>query len=126
MKKTLNFDNFMSEMNKETITVTVYGKEYEVPAEIPAMIPMMLARAESVDEEMSDAKTSLTIFQAADAMFGKESVDEMCRKGMTSNDMAQLLGQLFTLIQGTDDEEEDGEEFDDVTGKRRVKKAPKK
>ena len=39
MGKILNFDNFMAEKKKETISVTVMGKEYVVPMEIPARYP---------------------------------------------------------------------------------------
>ena len=54
MSKILDFDKFISEKKKETITVTVLGKDYPVSMEIPAIVPVMMARAEaSLDQQQS-------------------------------------------------------------------------
>lgn len=104
MGKILNFDQFMSEKQKETITVTVYGKEYAVPMEIPATVPVMMARAES---SMDGQQSTKMVMRAADAMFGADAVDEMCSKGMSAGNLASLVQELFKAINGTDDDEEE-------------------
>ena len=111
MSKVLNFDKFISEKKKETITVTVHGKDYAVPMEIPAIVPVMMARAEaSLDPQQS----TKMIMRAADAMFGSENVDEMCSKGLSASNLANLVQQLFKEInEGSDDEDEDIEEVTD-------------
>lgn len=110
MGKILNFDQFMSEKQKETITVTVYGKEYAVPMEIPATVPVMMARAES---SMDGQQSTKMVMRAADAMFGPENVDEMCAHGLSAGDLANLVQQLFKEINEGSDDEEDIEEVTD-------------
>ena len=118
MGKVLNFDQFMSEKNKEVITVTVLGKEYEVPAEIPAIVPIMMARAERTKSANDHTKM---IMRAADAMFGNDAVDEMCMNGLTSNDLVALISQLFDKIKTPDDEEDEEEDLSDEDSRTAVK-----
>ena len=112
MGKVLNFDQFMSEKKKETIKVTIYGKQYEVPCEIPAIVPVMMARAE---ESALDAQASTRMVMiAADALLGKAAVDEICGNGMTAKDLGSLVQQLFKMINGTANEgDDDTEEYTD-------------
>lgn len=111
MGKVLNFDKFMSEKKMETIAVTVGGKVYDVPAQIPAIVPVMMARAEaSLDPQQS----TKMIMRAADAMFGSANVDEMCSKGLSASDLANLVQQLFKEInEGSSDDEDESEEVSD-------------
>jgi len=118
MSKVLNFDQFIAEKSKETITVTVFGDEYEVPMEIPAIVPVMMARAESTnDPQMASRMT----FKAADAMLGVDAVNKMCSKGMSSNDMATLVQMLFEKINGKDDDDDDEvEEISDEDSRKQT------
>ena len=110
MSKVLNFDQFMSEKKQETIKVTVFGKEYEVPAQVPAIVPVMMARAERTKNPVDN--TRLTMY-AADALLGNETVTELCMKGMSGQDLADLVTMLFHKINGPDEEEEEAEELTD-------------
>jgi len=110
MSKVLNFDQFMSEKKQETIKVTVFGKEYEVPAKVPAIVPVMMARAERTKNPVDN--TRLTMY-AADALLGNETVTELCMKGMSGQDLADLVTMLFHKINGPDEEEEEAEELTD-------------
>lgn len=114
MGKTLNFDLFMQEKNAEVLDVIIYGKTYHVPMAIPAIVPIMMARA----EELSDNDSTRMIMRAADAMLGRDNVDEICAKGMTAKDLAGLIQRLFTMINGSGDDDE--QELDDESGKRQV------
>ena len=110
MSKILDFDKFISEKKKETITVTVLGKDYPVSMEIPAIVPVMMARAEaSLDQQQS----TKMVMRAADAMLGPDNVDEMCAHGLSAGDLANLVQQLFKEINEGSDDEEDIEEVTD-------------
>lgn len=123
--RTLNFDNFMSEKNKEYIEVTVYGKKYRVKREIPAIMPIMMARA---NESTKREEVMLSILRAGDIMFGKDAIDEFCEKGMSSNDLAELIQQTFNMISSEDVDGDDmSETFEEesdkvVAGKKKAKK----
>lgn len=122
MGKTLNFDLFMQEHEKKTIDVIVLGKHYSVPMEIPAIVPVMMARAE---ESMNPAESTRMIMRSADAMFGKAAVDQMCADGMSAKNLATLVSQLFTEINGAS-EEDDVQELDDEDGHVQTNKNAKK
>ena len=121
MAKVINFDQFMSEKNNEKLDVVIFGKTYHVPMAIPAIVPIMMARAE---ESMSPNESTRMVMLAADAMLGKENVDEICAKGMTAKDLATLIQQLFSAINGTEEDEE--QELDDESGKKQTGKKSKK
>lgn len=110
MGKTLNFDKFIEEQKQETIRVTVLGHEYEVKNQIPAIIPVMMARAEVNKDAQASQKMIMT---AADAMFGKENIDAMCSNGLTTSQLAELVGELFKKINGPEDDEKAEELRDD-------------
>lgn len=120
--KMLDFDLFMSERNKETIDVKVFGKTYQVAKEIPAIVPVMMARAE---EDANSTLSGQMILRAADGFFGKGAVDEFCSKGMTTAELSNLVTQLFRAINGTEDDEE-AEELSDEDSRIAVKKETKK
>lgn len=123
MKKMLNFDKFLSETQKETFKVQIFGEEYEVKNSIPASIPVMMARLEA-DTEIDDTVFSKYIMNAADTMLGKEVVDKLCQKGMSSAELVLLVQQLFKTINGTEDDET--QELDDESGKVVAEKSGKK
>lgn len=110
MSKVLNFDQFIQEKNKETIDVTVFGKVYTIKAEVPAIVPVMMARAESESNQQAATKA---IIRAADAMFGRAAIDEMCEKGISSNALSEMVQRLFLMINGNDAGDDDSEELDD-------------
>lgn len=111
MGKVLNFDKFISEKKKETLKVTVFGKEYDVPMEIPAIVPVMMARAES---SLDTQQSATMIMRAADTMFGAENVTEMCCKGLSSTDLASLVQMIFKEVnEGATDDDDEVEEISD-------------
>lgn len=118
--KVLNFDLFMQEKKKQTMEVTVFGDKYEVPMEIPAIVPVMMARAEESDNNTDGTRA---VMLAADALFGAQNVDKMCKKGMSAMDLANLVSNVFMMINGQDVEDETEEISDDSS---RVTKAGNK
>lgn len=122
-KKTLSFDSFIAENAKQTISVTAFGETVEVKAEIPAIVPMLMARAEL---EEDDGATTRAMLNAADALFGKQTINRWCAKGMSVNELSRILTSTFNAINGTEDSEDDDvEELDDESGVVAEKKAKK-
>lgn len=118
MGKVLNFDNFMSEKKRETIAVTVMGKQYTVPMEIPAIVPVMMARAESANDPAANTRM---VMRAADAMFGEKNVNQMCMDGLSAANLATLVQQLFKQInEGSSDDDDEVEELTDEDSRRQT------
>jgi hypothetical protein len=116
--KILNFDNFMAEKKKETISVTVIGKEYVVPMEIPAIVPVMMARAENANDPTANTRM---VMRAADAMFGEANVNQMCADGLSAANLAMLVQQLFKEInEGAADDDDEVEELTDDDSRRQT------
>ena len=123
MQNYLDFDAFLREAEKTMMKIRVLGKEYEVKPELPALIPMKLARAQ---EGMSEEETVRMYLQSADAIFGKEAIDEMCEKRLTTPELAELVKQTVALIRGEEPKESGGEVLMDDAGRVAMRKAPGK
>ena len=113
MEDMLDFDRFLAEKEKRTLPVRVMGKVYAVRPEIPAIVPILMARS----EEMGEGDATRLVLKTADALFGKEAMDEIAGKGLTVEELAELVRQVFTRIQRTDA----AEEIRDDDGRRRKK-----
>lgn len=112
--RTLNFDNFMTEKKQEPIKVTVFGKEYDVKPEIPAIVIVTLARTN--ETSLSESETAMMILNAGDEMFGKDTINEFCAKGMRADQLVNLIKMVFDLINGKDVDGDTVEELDDESG----------
>ena len=108
---------FMKEKNREKIQVEVLGCTYYVTSQIPALVPVMMARAENADDQQLATKM---VMRAADAMFGAEAVDEMCNNGIAASELAELVQQLFKMINGTEDDDDDSQELTDEDSRKTV------
>lgn len=108
MGKTIHFDLFMAEAQKETIAVVIGGRTFTVPARVPAIVPLMMARAEKLaDQQSRNAAYTKAIFGAADALFGEKQMNEICAMGLSAEQLSLLVQQTFNAINGV--EEDDGE-----------------
>lgn len=123
-KRTLNFDNFMTEKQREPIMVTVYGKEYPVKPEIPAIVMVTLARTN--DTSISEFDAAKMMFTAGDVLFGRKAIDEMCQNGMRSDQLISLIKMVFELINGKNVDGDDVEEISDEDGMVTTSTAGKK
>lgn len=110
MKSYLNFDKFMREKERDTIIVTIYGKQYEVCKEVPAIVPVLMARYEGTGDKVQQTKMMM---KAADMMLGRKNVDELCTKGMSSRDFGELIQKLFVMCSDAVIEDEDAQELSD-------------
>lgn len=118
IKKTINFDKFLAEKEREQIKVMFRGREYVIASEIPAFAPIMLARGEQMNQ--SDGTAQVVIFKAIDSIFGKEAVDQMCADGASAKELIQLMQKIFAVINGVDDD--DSEELSDEDSVRAANK----
>ena len=108
--KLLDFDLFMAEHTKETLEVKVYGKIYKIVKEVPAVVPVMMARAE---ESANSTLSGQMVMRAADGWFGEDAVNEFCAKGMSTSELRDLVTKVFSAVRGTDEDEDDAEEYTD-------------
>lgn len=117
MNKLLDFDNFLAEKKRQYVDVKVFGKVYKVQKEIPAMLVIEMARAAERKKNDAAENGKMTL-KMGEAMFGRAALDEICGKGISSTDLAQLIDRTFAMITGKDVDGEDinAETVDDESG----------
>ena len=96
-----DFDAMFSEMTAETIAFRAYGKMYRIRKEIPAVIVLEMARMEN--------KVNVTpqlIFRAASAIFGEETLRELCSKpNFSAKKLEKMVEWAFSAINGKADDD---------------------
>lgn len=107
-KNIRNFDAMIAEMNHETIAFTMFGKTYEIEKRMPATVPLELARYEDEDNVPNGV-----LFRAANNIFGRETLRELCAHPQFTVDvLSELLKWAFDAING---KEEDAREMEEMT-----------
>lgn len=96
-----DFDAMFSEMKAETISFRAYGKMYHIRKEIPAIIVLEMARMEN--------KATISpqlIFRAATAIFGEDTLRELCTKpGFSAKRLEKMVEWAFNAINGKADDD---------------------
>jgi len=89
MKKYKDFDEFFETMNKDKETkIRLYEKDYFLPTEIPATVMLELhSQMQAGNETLTEAKQISMAIQ----MLGESNVKEWCEKGMTMNQLAEIM-----------------------------------
>ena len=114
MGKLLDFDNFLAEKKRQSVEVKVYGKVYKVKKEFPAALVIELARIAETGGKMNAADEGRLTLKMGEALFGKAGFQEICGKGISVEDLAQLVHRTFALVSGKNVDGEDiGETVDD-------------
>ena len=109
--KPLDFDKFISEKDKEYIEVAILGEVYQVKKIIPAIVPVAMARVERAKTQSEKEALNLKmVLLAAESMLGSNAVDELCAKGLSTQSLASIVGELFKAVNSHIDEKEDNEE----------------
>lgn len=102
--KFIDFDRQFAQMQHDTITIQLFGKQYTVPAIIPAVVPLELARYD--DQKAVPTKV---ILRAARLIFG-DALDEWATHPEFSSDMlGDVIKGVFKMING--DADGDAEEI---------------
>jgi hypothetical protein len=85
-----DFDAFWAEQNQEKIPFKIYGEIEYLPPSLPAIMVLKMARMEK-ENGKKDLPTS-ELFELAASIFGKGKIDEWCEKGLTVDQLTDLLG----------------------------------
>jgi len=87
-KNLQDFDQFWSEKNTEGYPFRLFGEDHILPAGIPAgiVLRIMRLRAEG-KEDVPDSE----VVAMAESVFGRDKLDYWCSKGMTIDQMGDLI-----------------------------------
>lgn len=121
--KFYNFDKFISEKDREQVTVQILGKSYSFNRQIPAILPVLMARQEGI---INRAEQTKLLMKAADVLFGSKAVDQMCADGLATDDFVVIIQKAFELVGSNEEDDSDAEELDDESGKKVVGGNPAK
>lgn len=113
-----DFDAQFAEMRHETITIKVYGKEYEFPAVIPAYVPLEMAKYEG-----GQGAPNRVMLNAARVMFGDEALSEWSsHRDFDMQKLGLIIKQAFEMINGEDEYDNEPTSEDDATDGRTERK----
>lgn len=99
-KRFHDFDQHMAAINKEHITLHIFGTDYMIPATMPAIVPLELSRYDDGDPVPPRA-----MMKIARVLFGEKTLNEWQMHQEFSVDMlGEVIKETFKLING---EEED-------------------
>jgi hypothetical protein len=83
-----DFDAFFQEMEKKPIEFKLFGQKETMNPSIPATIILKLARAQ---RQYGDQIPESVQFDLAFSIFSEDKVEEWCNKGLTVDQLAELL-----------------------------------
>ena len=89
MSSVKDFDAFWAEQNNEKIPFKVFGKMEYLPPSLPAIMVLRMARMQK--KYGKDDLPASELFELATSIFGKEKIEEWCEKGLTLNQLTDLL-----------------------------------
>jgi hypothetical protein len=88
IKATFDFDNFWSEKAQDVFEITVYGATHQIPASIPAEVVLGVMRMHQAGmSNVPDEK----VISMTEAIFGIDTLDSWCKRGLTVERMGDLL-----------------------------------
>jgi hypothetical protein len=96
VKAHFDFDAFWGERKQEVLEITVYGETHYLPASVPAEIVLgiMRMKADGIQNVPDEQVLLMT-----ESIFGKERLDGWCKKGMTVDQMGDLLSWALDQYQ---------------------------
>ena len=99
LNNVLDFDAAMAEMGAKTITVMLFGEEWQIPGELPALIPLKVMRLQREQGGDADLSREDTI-EMATALFGEANLDEWLRRGITMDQLAKFTTLILMKHHG--------------------------
>lgn len=87
--KLKDFDAFWKEQKKEGIPFKIFGKVEHLPPSLPATMVLKMARLEK--EYGKNDLPRGEILELSTFVFGKGKVEEWCEKGLTVDQLADLI-----------------------------------
>ena len=115
-----DFDAAWAELENEGLKFKAKGQEYTIPASIPAKTMLRLI---SLYRKYGTEKNIPEIEQMdlAITVLGQDVVDDLCERGMTANELAEVVTWAFARYRG-EPEETEGEESPNPKAPKRGKK----
>ena len=95
-----DFDAVFS-LKEKTMTVKVFGNNYEIPAEIPAPVALKLSRMAKEDGEQQLDIDKLQEFLSL--IYGEEVVEDWFKNNITTSQLSEIL--TWTMGQFREDAE---------------------
>ena len=89
MTNVKDFDAFWAEQNKEKIPFVIFGQTEYLPPSLPAILVLKMVRIQK--EYGKKDLPSSEMFELVTSVFGKGKIDEWCEKGLTVDQLPDLL-----------------------------------
>lgn len=101
MNRTRDFDQFFAEMKKEPIRIKLFGQWEELPPSLPAEFVLRLIR---LRKKYGDEKAipEAELFDMSTMIFGRDRLDRWCRKGLTVEQLEEIVKWTISVYQGVD------------------------
>ena len=110
-RKYKDFDKMFSEIHHDTTSLKVYGKFYTIEKAIPAEFVLELAKYENTE----DIPETLLI-KTGRRIFGEKALKEWCNHSdFTADMLGEIIKWAFTEIMGKGEDEEEEEDFEELT-----------
>lgn len=93
-----DFDAFLAEKEKSGPTITIFGQVEELPPALPAIIMVKTVRmmkAKQTEAQIED------LLEMSYAIFGKERFESWLEKGLSVEDLNELIRRVIELYTGT-------------------------
>lgn len=100
-----DFDAFFKEVdeNRSDIKLKLYGKEYELPKKLPAkMVLDMMSKQKKGNLNQAEQ------FELAISVFKREDVEEWTEKGLSVDELSELIKWAMTQYTGTNTSKKKG------------------
>lgn len=85
-----DFDAFFSETKKEPVVIKLFGEEHELSHSLPAIIMVKLLRLQKEVGNEGEIPPH-EVINMAEGIFGKERLDEWLEKGLTVDQLGELI-----------------------------------
>lgn len=125
MGRTFDFDAAWAEADAELEppTITLLGRQVELPPRLPARVPLFYERkrlARELGEEVRDGD----VLELLEPLIGRELIDELLDAGRSLRDLGAIVGVCFALYAPEQTSDTDDDEVTDNAGKAPAPAAP--
>ena len=104
-----DFDDAWQEKKQEGPVFKAYGGEYELPSSPPAALVLTMNRL--MKEHGAEANIPQEFMvDMATKLLGEENIDELCDKGMTVDQMADLIQWANSIYFNGQKEQDEGKQ----------------
>lgn len=86
MGKYKDFDKFYSEQKQEPLFFKLFGQQYRLPSSMPAKLMIEILRGQK-DDDLDPT----VVLDISESLFGKEQLDDMTKRGLTIEQMEDII-----------------------------------